>query len=672
MKRRILIGIILISLIASFLVTIGRYRVEQASPEVEIVLDWISFENFQRQVKKPFDQLLQKFKDAGVTSVGIYEKDIFYYVKNNNMMLIRGQDLAQQYFLSKEMDPALKSLYQGLADRDNIFLLFKDEATYNKIYKLIQDLPDIITSTYKDHRRSLYIIKVEDGDTGILTLPLGFSNEEVQMVTEVGLKLVPRVSNTEKRLAILPDILKDLKNNGEISKVIFSGYEVLGYPDRLAETAQILHNQDISVGMIEPFIADQKGIKKLATLLNMDIVRVHSIQQGEVDKYSYEKVLDRYIRAVKERNVRVLYYKPFSKAKDNLKPMELNQRFLKDLREGLIASGYQIGIAKPFPNQRTGISWIIIISLGIFAAGLLLTHRFISFPDWLDYSLLALGVIIILVLTLKGYVLLTRELLALLAAVVLPSLAIIEGYKMTEEKVDVKGKIITKAILIFIKITAITLVGVFFIIGILSDVRYLYQVNQFRGIKITFILPLLIVGLYYLKRLYEVEKPIDYLKMIKGIFKSLNQPVRYSHLVIMGFVGIAGLIYIGRTGNFPVLPIPGWELKLRAFLEDLLVYRPRFKEFAIGHPFMLLTLVYMLSGNVGNRKGKLLLPLLIIGSIGQLTIINTFTHIHTPVIVSTVRVFYGIVLGIFLGLILIWVFHWLMELMIRLRGWIYE
>jgi len=104
-------------------------------------------------------------------------------------------------------------------------------------------------------------------------------------------------------------------------------------------------------------------------------------------------------------------------------------------------------------------------------------------------------------------------------------------------------------------------------------------------------------------------------------------------------LAVAG-IYILRTGNFG-LPVMELEIKLREALERLLLVRPRLKEFLIGHP----ALVLLLASN-----HKQLRPILLsIAVIGQLSLVNTFTHIHTPVLLSLLRSIYGLVFGFAIG-----------------------
>ena len=86
---------------------------------------------------------------------------------------------------------------------------------------------------------------------------------------------------------------------------------------------------------------------------------------------------------------------------------------------------------------------------------------------------------------------------------------------------------------------------------------------------------------------------------------------------------------------------------VRAILDAVLYARPRFKEFLVGHPAMLLGLIYAAEG-----RRKWALPLLIVGTIGQVSLLNTFCHIHTPLLVSAWRAGLGIGIGIVIGLLL--------------------
>lgn len=671
MKRKILVGLILLSIIASLFIVIGRYRVEQTSKRVEIVLDYPAFEQLQRETKIPAKDLLETLKTAGVTSVAIYEKNLAYYQKKNDLVLISGQELAREYYLNGQLDSAFDDLFQSKTDHDNYFLLFSDYEKFIQFEVIFDGISEIITrGTFQDDQRGIYVLELENGDAQLQNYLLGFATEEVELIAAAGLKVVPRFDNTKTRLAILPEILADVQKRATISQIIFSGGTVIGYPDRLADLAELLKKEGLIVGMIEPFIGKQLGIKELAVFMDLEITRVHSFQQKEMEKYSLSKTTDRYLRAVKERNIRTLYYRPILNAKDDLKPLELNQRLLGDLQLKLEKSGYTLGIAQPFLNQNTSPIWIVVISSGVLAAGLLLLRQFISLPNWLEFGLLGLGVFMVFLLSFKGYVLLTRDVLALLAAIILPSLAIINGYNQATsfQPKSLQQQSIRHGILLFLQVLGMTMIGVLLIIALLSDVRYLYQINQFRGIKFSFLLPLLIVAAYYIKDVLWGKTPTTFKQRLKKIFSYLQKPIRYSHLVLLILVGLVGVFYLGRTGNYPIFPVTSLEVQIRDLLEDFLIFRPRFKEFAIGHPFLILAFYYLLK----KEKHGLALPFLIIGSIGPITVINTFTHIHTPLMVSLLRVISASILGILGGLVLIWLYRLIARYWLKLRSWIYE
>jgi len=129
-------------------------------------------------------------------------------------------------------------------------------------------------------------------------------------------------------------------------------------------------------------------------------------------------------------------------------------------------------------------------------------------------------------------------------------------------------------------------------------------------------------------------------------------PVKWA---IMGLILLSlGIIYILRTGNEAVLITSSLEIKTRALLDLILGVRPRTKEFLLGHPLLLL-LFY-----TGYRDHRFL-PLLLLGAIGQVSLINTYAHIHTPLLISLQRSFNGLWLGILIGLCLILIFRFIRQ-----------
>jgi len=119
-------------------------------------------------------------------------------------------------------------------------------------------------------------------------------------------------------------------------------------------------------------------------------------------------------------------------------------------------------------------------------------------------------------------------------------------------------------------------------------------------------------------------------------------------LVGLAGIGVLGLAFVAlwmaRTGNESGVGVSDMEMRFRGLLEQLLVARPRTKEFLVGHPAFLLGVVV---GGLGRRSWAVLLVLL--GFVGQASMVNTFCHIHTPLSLSLLRTFNGLWLGVAIG-----------------------
>jgi len=127
--------------------------------------------------------------------------------------------------------------------------------------------------------------------------------------------------------------------------------------------------------------------------------------------------------------------------------------------------------------------------------------------------------------------------------------------------------------------------------------------------------------------------------------------VKYWHLLIVTAAAFSFYYYLSRGGNAGA--VSEIELWFRDLLERLLYVRPRTKEFLIGLP------VFVLSIYLTGRFPKIGHYFFVIGSIGFLSIINTFSHLHTPLYISLIRSVYSLVLGFVIGLILIKIMKWL-------------
>ena len=227
---------------------------------------------------------------------------------------------------------------------------------------------------------------------------------------------------------------------------------------------------------------------------------------------------------------------------------------------------------------------------------------------------------------------------ALLASLVFPVLSTVFFLEPALQSSPGRGylKEVVKG---FLLASLLTTGGALIAAGLLGDTAYLLKIEYFQGVKISQVGPFILLGIFILLQKGQGLK--------NEAKKLLEQQIKIKHLLLLGVAGGALLVYIVRGGNFSILPVSQLELALRRYLEVLLVARPRFKEFLIGHPVFFLMAALVPSGIKGAKTLALLAALL-----GQVSLFNTFMHLHRPVSLSLLGTAYGVGLGMLFGLVL--------------------
>ena len=108
------------------------------------------------------------------------------------------------------------------------------------------------------------------------------------------------------------------------------------------------------------------------------------------------------------------------------------------------------------------------------------------------------------------------------------------------------------------------------------------------------------------------------------------------------------------TGNSNPAAVSPLELKLRNLLDRDLYVRPRTKSFLIGLPGLWIALMLLDRWRKADSAqqaawGGWVALAIVVGMISQTDIVNTFCHIHTPVMLSIERIGVELVIGAVLG-----------------------
>jgi len=458
----------------------------------------------------------------------------------------------------------------------------------------------------------------------ITQLGLGLDPVQVAQVQAGGKPIVARLINPQgiTPLALRGSLLFAREQGASL--LIFAGDQVLGYRPGLQATAHNIQANAMRFGAIE--FAKQAGAGNLTQAIPQHTVRVHSVGLAESLLLSPGEIVERLERAAQERNIRVLYLRAAGADTATLRDI------LQQLERRLHRAGYAIreSGARPFGALQPPAWQFALVGLGVgVLAGWALT-LFRREGVW-AFAPLALGFAFALLCLLP----LGRKAVALAAALLFPTVGVVAMAWLSHGSAP---NLWQGARLLLVPF-AWSLMGALHIVGLLAETPFLIKADQFAGVKLAHALPLLLVLVFYTA---WVVGRWDFWR------EWLTHPVLWGQaLLALVVLGAVGLMLI-RTGNEAPGAVPDWELRLRALLESVMQVRPRTKEFLIGHPALVVGAWLLLTG-----RTRFLPLVMFLATIGQASMVNTFCHLHSPLLVSLQRTGWGILLGVGLGLLVL-------------------
>ena len=453
-----------------------------------------------------------------------------------------------------------------------------------------------------------------------------------------GMEISPRFFNTpfENQDSIRLK-LQTLAELPEPSLVIFDGKSALGFPDLLEHTALGIRSAEgWNFGFVE--LTPQDGSERLARNLPGRVIPVHSISDEELAELAPRKAVDRYRRAVRERGIRAIYVRPYTALHGRRPEQALteNLEYIDDLVRSLREDGFETGKAKPLPPFIVSGPLRGLCIAGAVALTGLLAGAVFGFPAWATLACAALCMAAVAALPdgspfLRYFL----KLAALGTACCVPALSVATFFLPKNANQPARPVGAAGNVALLAAACALTMAGGAAASAMLASREYFLRQDVFTGVKLAFLVPVIIIFFLYL--------------MKTGLrFRDfLDSPVRYVEFGAGLLILAAMVIYLLRSGNEGPSQVGGFDSAVRDFLESLFFARPRTKEFVIGHPALLLAGLYP-----ATRKSFFPFVLLMMGVIGQVSVFNTFCHLHTPLTVTWYRLALGLALGAAGGLAL--------------------
>lgn len=628
MSKNILLIVLIVAGLAAALVSFrSRFRTEARNQRVEIVIDWPDAQALANTTSLPIHSVLTQLRDAsphgGITTVAVTE-DTLESLRSNGIVSYRRQG-----------DNTIISFTPGFPkqqQRVEQCLKYKTRLQVKKV--------DATT---------LWVHAPWPQFNG---LPIGLDDDAVSTIRASHLLVAPRLLNYTGVTAdsINWELGQVAAQCGpRVGPLIFSGSAVLGNRPLIKATADALAKYGLSYGSVE--FSKTLGDDDLSRLAAANTVRVHSIGLDEMGTMDEPTAVERFVRGARERNIRVCYVRLFTNGlPKNADVIGGNTEFIGEIVDQLKVAKRTVGApAHPWlQDPKPGRALRLAMGVGVMAGVLLLVQVFTGLDGLAFWIGLAVALVMGLGLGWPEQTMKAREILALLAACTFSTLGFCyKPVRLAEERTS--SPVLGRAVGEYLRLTLASFAGALFVVGLLSGRLFLLKVEQFLGVKAVLVVPVVLVAAFYILGLAEVGPEASWTarieiarQRIKGI---MGQPLNVGQIV-GGVVALAALVlFVARSGNDPGVGVSTTELKVRALLDKYLLVRPRTKEFLLGHP----ALIFGLAAAYSGRFRRAVLPLLILGAIGQASIVDTFCHLHTPLYLSLLRAVIGLVLGGIIG-----------------------
>lgn len=704
-ENKVLLLIIALAVLVSVVAIGGRISVENQNKTYDIVLDYNELEAMAKQSDHDVSWWLKEFKSMGITKVGLAEENMVSLMENTDMpvsaeimyQIMKEADWEAQYPASfieqlKEngfdeydvlIEAASKEAFDfvtnAISERYQAEKYFTYESENGGLIVLNGSAKETLyTETYKymsSISKKGFIEKDEIISSKLMYLNLGILPAKLDIVNAAGMDIIPRtasykgwndadyaraVINSYKEMGVKPEYM------------IVGGESIIGYDDGIDTVYNYLKENNVTLGLIENTTQRQNilqfGVDETVKKTGYDAVRIFSVWdyiQNRYQYYGYEgakEIENTLFRAVVERNIRLIYYKPIKEFKDQhvyvTDPEEYRMMF-SNLEQRLNEHGIQFGDkASVMDDYQVNRILKLAMAVGCVAAVILLVQTILPMGRKLKLALFALGA-----LGAAGAYFVMPHYAELItsfaAAVIFPCLATSYLVKQSKEYTDglekdaALTKLIGLGIVTVIISIALSLLGAIMTAAPISCINYLLEIDIFRGVKAAQLLPLAFFAVAYLAYYGfggSKKRPgtLEYL----DLRDMMNASIKV-WMVLLGICLLAlGYYYISRTGNESSVQVSAMEMLFRNTLEDHLIARPRSKEFLFAFPAVMM-LVYT------SVRRFPLWPILfgLASVIGMTSVANTFMHIRSPLYLGFARTGYSLLFGIIIGIIGIIVFE---------------
>ena len=692
----ILLLLVLVGVVSAVCMVAGRASIEQQNKSYDIVMDYKSLQEMADSSDQDMDYWLKTFRDLGINKIALFESSIRSLADeaDGDFYLKTAKDIKSSYGWQTFYPQEVVDLVTSSEHSTDLLVASSDREKFNWVVDAFESRSENVSYQVVDSGSGdcfLWIYGNENDITGLTwaDLPLGLWPETVEQISSYGYDIIPRTTTV------------DTINGAKFAKAVLqeyseynspyylpSGDSMLGYDDKKQGTeylSQYLSEHNIAAGLIENSKQSTNitwpGFNELIAQLDYKAVRAFSMWpyvQGSYAKYNYdgpEEITNCLYRAAYERNCHLIYLKMILDGEDSTEYITDKADYaqlLGDFFQRMDARGYTYETLTPAQKYVPSPVLRFLVGVGAIAACVILLGLFLTLSGKVRYLLLVIGCVCV-----AGamYVMpnTSKLILSIGGGIAMPCLAAVGvnryiqlSWEAHDRSISL-GRLLIQALALTLIMTAVSFCGSLFASAPLSESAYILEMNLYRGVKIMQLVPLAVFVVSYLqiflweqrlcKRLMSIapedhprrkqarkeawNRLLDRPVQIRGVFYGILT------VLVLAVLGGVGAYYLARTGHTSsTMQASTLELEIRNFLENVLIARPRTKEFLVGYPCMLLMIWSF-------RRQIPVLPL-VFGAgavIGLTSVVNTFLHIRTPFMLSVIRVLTGLGMGLIVGIL---------------------
>jgi len=656
--KKILVILTAIGILASILSFLPNELEGRRNRHVELAVELGEVRQLAEDAGLTVPQTLIKLKDEGVTSLVIRETNIEAYAEIGRLSVFQGAEIINALKIGFLENPVLQTLQdEGRINVAHTYIITENRPLFDRLLSRL----DIVFGEQAGvvWHEPPYIIEVKAAKATIHAIPVGIDSDDLDLVKDSGLRLVARPGNifmgSEDSISkVLSEYAAMPK--GLLSTLLFEGVEVVGYPDHLNLVGKILYENNMRVGMVE-LVRRQHGIEELMRLTDYSGVTVHANLR--------DRPVSTIINAVKERGIRLLFLRfyivqrPFA--------FENAVGFITEVREGLARHGFYPGDAYPVNSDNENPLLHILSILGVAAAsGLTVLEMKFNLSRRVILALCAGFISLVALYMVSPEFALQGT--AILASMVFSTLAFLSQLvNRLPMQVVPSAKFVALTLL---RLFAATVVGGVMVAGLVSTQHFTSGTALFRGVTLANILPFIpIAWAMYAKFAYP-DSEWTVAAVLQKLTVLVKAHVTWFSVIALGFGLVVVYVYMARMGHQSGMPLFPFEDEIRILLDDILLARPRTKEFLIAYPALVLGLVLYARG----KKTVLTGILLVAGALAPVSAMNTFMHFANPTLLSsaTLRTFNGLWLGTVIAFFLVLMLPFVSKIMKRwgFEGWL--